>query len=368
MKILYRMINVLTLILLSIALFFSFQSSTFTFFGLSQTFYLAGLILIPVAFLLLVFPPINLLQKTLAFIKTNNNVIFWLIFALLVVMQLVLINTFNTTITADAKIVLSNLGHPEKLSHYLSKFPNNAAYIFLTYFISKIFGTSLIVFKYFALISLDLSVIFLRLATKKYFNSRSIANIAALVFAYFTMLQPIFVFPYTDTFVLPYISLTILLIVLAFQNSKAKYLYVFLAGISASFTYLIRPSAIIFLMAFVIFLVISAWQSFGEIKKLKATTLLVITLLGAFAISTYSANQYINNQTIIKYDKSKAIPLVHFVLLGSYGDADNKDALHGTYNSDDFAFALSKPNEGGVRKKAELDRFIARTKDRGVIE
>lgn len=367
MKTLYRMINALTLILLSIALFFSLQSSTFTFFGLSRTLYALILLTIPVAFLLLVFPPVNLFKRIWQFIKNNNNIIFWLIFSLLVVMQLVLVNTFKIDVTSDANIILTALDHPSRLSNYLSLNSNNSFYFFLSYFLSKIFGTNLIVFEIYAIVSLDLSVIFLKLATHKYFGSRSIANVVTLIFAYFTMLQPIFVLTYTDTFVLPFINLTILLIVLAFNDSKAKYLFMVLAGISTSIAYLLKPSAIIFLIALIIFFVISKRAFLGKVNGIRTALLLLMTLFLTGTISTYAANRYMDTQTIVKIDKSKSFPIVHYALLGSFGDPNDKNSLHGTFNNGDLSIALKAHNKT-ARTKAELNELISRSHHRGIIE
>ncbi|BBE25619.1 hypothetical protein NFHkm12_04450 [Latilactobacillus curvatus] len=78
----------------------------------------------------------------------------------------------------------------------------------------------------------------------------------------------------------------------------------------------------------------------------------------------FTFNIFISNQNIIRIDQSKEIPLTHFILLGSYGNPDIKDSLHGTWNQADVDLTLQQKSKSAMIN-VDLNAFSERTKQRG---
>lgn len=165
--------------------------------------------------------------------------------------------TLQTDVCSDAQVILGGLETPQTIAHYLSINPNNTMYFFMSFVMSKVIGTQLWAFKLATLVIIDVSVLLFRLFAKTYFNSRAIANSATLIFAYFVMAQPIFILPYTDNYGLLFTSLALLCLLKGFKTNKWGFLCLTVAGIALGLLYLLRPSAIIFVIVLVVFLIIS---------------------------------------------------------------------------------------------------------------
>lgn len=365
-RVLFRMINKATLGLLILALFLSLQSVTLSPWTLNNRFYVImflGLILLYIATL---FPTWHVAKKAWLWVASHNNRLFWLLLAILTIWQITLFMTLQTQVSSDAQIILSGLTQPKTLAHYLSINPNNTMYFFMSFLMSKIIGTQLWAFKLATLVIIDISVLLFRLFVKTYFDSRSLANITTLIFSYFVMLQPIFILPYTDNYGLIFTGLALVCLVNGLQSSIWQYGWMIGAGLSIALLYLLRPSAIIFIIAFGLFMLISP-KGLGIKKSMKTTALLLLTCLSIFGLTTVVFNAYVEKQHIIKIDKSKGFPAVHFILLGSYGNPEDKHAVHGTFNESDYGFAIAYPNKK-AREKPEFNRFLDRTKQRGFGE
>lgn len=100
-------------------------------------------------------------------------------------------------------------------------------------------------------------------------------------------------------------------------------------------------------------------------QSLKKIVLLGLTGGLFFAMTVVSFNSYVAKQQIVTIDPTKGFPAVHYILLGSYGNPEDKNTVHGTFNDADYGFAIAYPNKD-ARKKPELQRLIARTQERGL--
>lgn len=363
-RVFYRMINTATLILLLLALFLSLQSSTLSPWQLGNRLIIGLFVVLLLAYvgtLLSLKRPIATIWR---WVKSHHNILFWLAFCLLVGWQVALLMTLQTDVGSDAQVILGGLETPQTIAHYLSINPNNTMYFFMSFVMSKVIGTQLWAFRLATLVIIDVSVLLFRLFAKTYFNSRAIANSATLIFAYFVMAQPIFILPYTDNYGLLFTSLALLCLLKGFKTNKWGFLYLTLAGIALGLLYLLRPSAIIFVIALVVFLIISP-KYLRRTQSLKKTVLLGLTGGLFFAMTVVSFNSYVAKQQIVTIDPTKGFPAVHYILLGSYGNPEDKNTVHGTFNDADYRFAIAYPNKD-ARKKPELQRLIARTQERGL--
>lgn len=363
----YRAINVAVMIILSGALFFSVQSSTLDFYDFSGKFYLLFFSLIAVGYLVFVSKLDSFFANIRVWVKKNQNVLFWLIMALLFVWQMVLLGSLDTHIEADALTVMESLKNPTKFANYYSLSPNNFFYFLINYAISRVFGTDLIVFKIVNVVFIDLSVLLIREFTKSVFGNMSVTNIVTLIYSYFFVLQPIFIFPYTDTYSLPFISAA-LYFGQKMLKGKKGFLFATTLGLMLGVIYFLRPSAVIFEIAFLVIFGLRLLY-FGIKKKgwQISEGFKVLTSLLAFMITILGINYYIDNQSIVHIDKNGAFPITHFILLGASGDPDDKDGLHGTFNYDDLRYSLSFPDKDS-RFNPELNRFVSRIESRDTLQ
>ena len=76
-------------------------------------------------------------------------------------------------------------------------------------------------------------------------------------------------------------------------------------------------------------------------------------------------NLFVSNQKIVKIDKSRELPMAHFILMGSFGDENDRESLHGTWNAGDLKSTLSEKNKTDKSKK-DIELFIKRSNERGL--
>ncbi len=363
-RVFYRMINTATLILLLLALFLSLQSHTLSPWQLGNRFIIGLFVILLLGYVGTLLPLKRPLTKIWQWLTAHHNSLFWLTFSLLVGWQVALLMTLQTDVGSDAQVILGGLTTPETIAHYLSINPNNTMYFFMSFVMSQVIGTQLWAFKLATLVIIDIAVLLFRVFAKTYFDSRAIANSATLVFAYFVMAQPIFILPYTDNYGLLLTSLALLCLLKGFKTNKWGFLLLAVAGIALALLYLLRPSAIIFVIALVIFLLISP-TGLGRLQPIKKSIQLTLTGSLFFITTVVGFNSYVANQQIVAIDATKGFPAVHYILLGSYGNPEDKNTVHGTFNAADYDFAMTYPNKD-ARKKPELQRLIARTQARGL--
>lgn len=136
------------------------------------------------------------------------------------------------------------------------------------------------------------------------------------------LLFPMIIVPYSDTTVIPFVSLLIFIYVLMRQSEKfyLRCVCAILMGIIVSIIYFIKPSSVIPFIAIVIMTIIFL----KNINWQKVT----LGLLCIFALSvTYvSINNFIHTQNYIKVDDSKKTPMIHFIDMGMSGDRGSYDA------------------------------------------
>ncbi|MCU7700256.1 hypothetical protein ODV97_08960 [Enterococcus gallinarum] len=172
------------------------------------------------------------------------------------------------------------------------------------------------------------------------------------------MVFPSIIVPYTDTWVLPFVSASLFFYALMIKKelpTKYNLLGAVGLGIAAVVGYFIKPSALILLIAVLLIEAISffakKWQSKGRIVLLMIT---LITAGGTYAV----CNHQLENQQYIAIDESRAIPMIHFMNIGLTND--------GGYSPEDAQAMAELPT-----KQAKIDyskeKIQERLKERGVL-
>lgn len=354
-KYLLDRVNYLFLFFVTLTLIGAIRSSNFDINKLSNKFVL--LISVVVFIICIVFSHANLkdkntffLNKIFMFFREHCSSITLIFFGLIILCQMVVISNITTSIGWDVGRVISSVKAPEQVSDYLSYYPNNQLYYLIMYFYNKIISFLLpnlngnwIIFQLLNILFIDIAAIFLYKATKNIFDKR-IAICTLYLYMFLFMLSPWIMVPYTDQ-----ISLFLTTIVLyLYSNLKTISGIIFLGttvvlGMIMGLSFLIKPSSIIYIIAFAILLLLKWIEEFRFSYR---NILLGILIIASFSLTIVSFNHFMENQNIIKIDQKKAMPWTHFVMMGLTGT--------GGYNSDDVE-RDKKIIEPTLRKESNLE-------------
>ncbi|WP_025025086.1 TIGR03766 family XrtG-associated glycosyltransferase [Companilactobacillus nodensis] len=227
-----------------------------------------------------------------------------------------------------AAISAENAKEPNMTAYY-SLYPNNLLTTLFMHWLTEISGqTSWQFFDYVTLFLVDLSASFNLLSV--YVVQRRSLGVAIYIHCAWLAVFPSIIMPYTDAWVLPFVSLFLLFYFImrkavtssTIMSQVALILSSLGFGISVVLTYFVKPSAIVPVIAIVIVELLS-WL----IRKKHFTmrqvilTLTMLIMVGGSAGMTYMlANEKSRNQTYLKIDRSRAIPPIHFMAMGVYGE------------------------------------------------
>ncbi len=140
--------------------------------------------------------------------------------------------------------------------------------------------------------------------------------------AVWLLLFPMSVVPYTDTWSLPFVSLYILCyLVMARANYPVimRLLAAVLGGGALIGAYLIKPSAVIPLIALVLVSLLALLQKQSRSWWLKGGLCLLV-MLGTFGYGLSKMETVINHQDLLMVDKKRENPPLHFIQIGMTGD------------------------------------------------
>lgn len=178
-------------------------------------------------------------------------------------------------------------------------------------------------FDYLTLGMVDLSAL-LNLLTVVVLKRRYL-GVSLYLHAAWLAVFPSILMPYTDAWVLPFVSLMLLCAALIGHPTASllrKWVTAAVLGITIAITYFIKPSAIIPVIAMII---VAGLTWLTQDRRLTgrgvALTAGVILLASLTAGGTYlTLNQAVQHQDYIQIDKSRAIPAIHFAAMGVYGE------------------------------------------------
>ncbi|PZL71874.1 hypothetical protein CI088_11615 [Enterococcus plantarum] len=260
--------------------------------------------------------------------KKNRTIITQLLFCLTLVLQVIILYYIHVPIGWDVDAIHASVtelvkNSPDSIaSIYLSKNPNNTLFFFLMYFISQIgtvfhqsLGYSWLYWQLINTIFMDIGFIFIFLAAKNLFNK----NIAYLSFylAFIPLaLSPWLLVVYTDTIMLLVVSLIFWVYSLVEKN-QTKTLIAIL-GILIAICYLLKPSSIVFLIAFIMIKLLVLLTTPGKIK-IKKCGLIILLFCLPFTGTIKLFHMYEDHQKLIIINKDQAKPWQHFVMMGLTG-------------------------------------------------
>lgn len=210
---------------------------------------------------------------------------------------------------------------------YFSVNPNNLGIFLMQHWFAQLFKqNSWLFFEVITLCLVDGSALF---------NLGSIAIIdrtklplALYIHAIWFITFPAIIVPYTDTWVLPFVSCYLFCYCVMSYSKFAKpikFLAMIVFGITISAAYFIKPSAIIPAIAIIIIEIIQL------LNKQRRSWWWLILLTLTFAVSTAGSylkiNQTIKSQPYVRVYYFRAKPMIHFINMGLSGD--------GGYNAKD---------------------------------
>lgn len=127
---------------------------------------------------------------------------------------------------------------------------------------------------------------------------------------------PMIIIPYTDTLVMPFAAGMILCLAVINKTDKltVKLGATLLLGFLTIVGYFIKPTAIILIIAFVLWTIFSLFNEFN-FKKIIPVVILFLTMGGSYLVISHQ----VKHQTLLKIDQSRAFPAIHYVDMGMYG-------------------------------------------------
>jgi len=234
---------------------------------------------------------------------------------------------------------------------YFSVNPNNLNMLLMEHWLSVFFKqTSWLFFDILTTIFVDISVA-LNLLSISVIDKTKIP-VGMYIHALWLSLFPMIIIPYTDTWVLPFISLYILCYCLVFYSKQpllAKALWSVLMGFSLTGAYFAKPSGIIPANAIIIIELIHLLKK----RTHSWTFLLLITVLfaGATGSSYFAIHNAVQHEKYIRVNSFRAKPMIHFINMGLSGD--------GGYNAkDSYKMAVT------IDKQKRIDYSVNSIKKR----
>lgn len=169
------------------------------------------------------------------------------------------------------------------------------------------------------IVLIDFSVIINILTVSVYnkiYKARAIWLHVILLFFF-----PMILVPYSDTFILPFVSLELLLFAGIIHSKRLIFtiVYAMILGPLTSFVYFIKPSAIIPVIAIVI-MVILRLNRVGK-KEILITALFLLMFISASIV----ISNFVATQKYIEINKHNNTPPIHFIDIGMSGQTGGYD-------------------------------------------
>lgn len=241
------------------------------------------------------------------------------IMLLLIIWQLYLLITFSGSTNWDPNLILLKAtNHFFKGQHlYFSNYPNLSFILFYEHFLWMLSGKLGIKgFTYLLglinIFVIDISLLLLYSISKALKGAKMYVLLISIII--FGML-PWFCIPYTDCFSFLICTLLILYF-LKYINGEFNILSSICLGFIILIGYLLKPSLIILVIAFII-------VSFAFHKLHKNTWITFLVIL----IGIFGWNKFVENNEFTRLDSSQAFSMYHYSAMGSHGTGgyDEKD-------------------------------------------
>jgi len=364
-KKIYSIINISMAVVFIAILLFSLTSSALLYDKAS----IIWMMLIGVFLFCLYFPikKSRKVKKFLLKISRYQTTIFWSIFGILIIYQLFLQKVLPITPKYDSLLMIRGITDSKILGPYFSLYPNNEFFYFFNQFLRQFSTGNVLLWERLVDIVLsDIAIVLFKILCGWLFHSKSIGNLAGLFFILYVGIQPLFLVPYTDTYVLPFLmgALLCLLATIRCKTLNNSIVFAGLAGILSCVTYLMRPSAITYIIALAFFLLIGLKEIKAK-RKLAKTIISTLSFSFFFLLCLLSFHDFIAHQKQITVQTNQQASWEYFLLLGSYGNENQRESIHGVWNTTDVALLLKKGTPS-AKNTDYLNALKKRTEARGL--
>jgi len=287
--------------------------------------------------------------------------------------QMVLVVNLHTTIGWDVwnmvHYATAAASHNPIESFYISMYPNNLMLFFILFNIIKFlnfigFTNYWLWFAVINVIFVDIAIIAAVITFQKIYPSFKRMYLLFIILSLLVGLSPWIIVLYSDTVLMPVISLLVLFCVLTVlaDNTVKRITYSSVAGILFAFGWLIKPTVIAVAAALVGIGIIYIFQLRGRIKPIYIYIYIATILISgicSFIISMSLFNVFVDNQNIIIIDKTLRTPASYAIATGLFKDpAGSNRFRYGAYNPE-----VSEINFSGTTDERN-EEFIEFIKDK----
>lgn len=275
-------------------------------------------------------------------IMVKNKVIFFSIisilkkykfvfFLLVIFFQVYMVLTLTTYTGFDTAAIRtwaeSGNINSEFLKYYFDHYPNNLMLLYFEKFVYFIYSychmdSFILVLNFMNLIFIDLSLIIMLVILKKTSINKNVSTSYSILISIIFAISPWTIITYSDTIVLPFISLEILVSCLLIDglyvnNVKKNIGLSVIMGITIFISYSLKPSTIILLIGLCIMAIIRGFVgNLWTINLVKKFILIIIIIIGAFGLLNITYSYVNNNQSIVKLKPEKRLTYTHFMMMG----------------------------------------------------
>lgn len=256
-------------------------------------------------------------------------------FLLIIFLQIFILLNVSTRIGWDVGAIfdgVKNMPNNDLINSYLSPNPNNSMFFYIMYLYSKVLGlfvsnpVNWLYWQIFNVLVLDFGFFMLFKASKKIFSEK-VAYIAFYICVLSLSLSPWILVPYTDTFSFSLVSLIFYVYGIERHSFRkfSKYLLTTLLGVLLGIAFLLKPSSIIFFIAWIVmeFVDITVGQRSQSLFKIKKIIYVLVFLLATITVF----NVFQKSQTMIEINDQESKPATHFIMMGLKNE--------GGYNQED---------------------------------
>ncbi|MCD5003728.1 glycosyltransferase family 39 protein [Enterococcus saccharolyticus] len=326
----YDLIDYLYFIIIILMIFGAVRSKNFNVENLSNSFW--GIVLvILIGILIFNFKP-SFKKWGQEWFKAFNNLfidrigrISLSLFVLAILLQIVILLNVSMPIGWDVGTLYRGVNtFPNSnpwISVYLSENPNNSLFFFLMYGYKMVLGffkidSTWLTWQLLNIVLLDLGIVLIFKATYRIFG-KTIAYVATYLTSMSLMFSPWILVPYTDIIIIPVIAL-IMFLYSKIKVDSINLKELILLGFFITVSYLLKPSSVVFLIAW--FLISLIRVGMKETANLKQNTIKILICISVILLTFFGFNFFKSHQKAISYDDNKAKPWTHFVMMGLNGD------------------------------------------------
>ncbi|WEV56580.1 TIGR03766 family XrtG-associated glycosyltransferase [Ligilactobacillus acidipiscis] len=298
---------------------FAFQSSNLNFLGTTKTTIRFLLVLVILALLLTITKVRNFCSSV--FIRHGYLTSLLLLLGVFF-LQFQFVHNVSPEIGFDPRNIFSTLHDPNNNFYktYFSIYPNN---LFMLLSEKKILDTFHLIATWhnldkITLFLVDFSALLNILTIHILKREKTIS--AIYIHIVWLLLFPMIIVPYTDTWILPAISLYVLCYCVIVKTDLHLALKVFVSlvmGAVIVVSYFLKPSGVIPFIAICLieFLYLLRAKNYVKIFKL-STWIIALACLLSVSGSYYTINHKISNQKIVAITPGRETPALHFISIG----------------------------------------------------